>query len=805
MTFNPIFCFVIAAFLYTTGFCQSQTVIGTVLDTQSQPIGYANVVLMTPQDSTVVKGISTDEVGRFKLVNVAPDRYIIKASYIGYQAATRLITVTETITLEALVLETTMQDLEAINLVYKKPTLTKKADRLVFNIDNTALKEGSILHALKNTPSVLVFGDQIQVKNTTPTVYINNRKVHLSSAELLQLLESSPANTIESIEVITNPSARYDAESGVVLNLVMSKSLVTGYKGNVFSNYTQGVFARYKAGMAHFFKSDKIDFFANYSYNDEKTNVDNSDEVNYLDTHRNLSQSWRSTINRNLWANTHQFNFNIDYTINPKNVLRVASNLLWLPDAKQNILNNTQAYNPQNESLFSFDSKNKAFDSKTNLGFDLDYQLLFRKPGEKLTVNTHFTTFDYAKDQNVLSQYYDNMGQNTGTTNFKTQNNQNTNIVTAQLDYILPINETAFLETGLKNANITTLSDLLHLDIVNGQPVANANNTNAFDYKENIFAAYFNYGYSAEHWNFNFGLRAEQANIKGVSKNNNHTNKQAYLEWFPTFNVGYSINTNWKFYTNYKRSITRPNYSSLDPFKVYINDNTIVRGTPDLKPVITDHATVGVSILELITVEAYYKLLDNNFYEIPRQDNNANILYWEPVNVDKTQDYGFDVLLGWPVTDRWYLYGVTSFYNLTDRANFNGEAVSQSQWSNYSVLQNSFAFLKDRSLNADIALIWVGKNLQGLRIVDNRLVSEFSISKTILKGQGSLSLTAEDLFNTQDYTQTTNYLNQNSSNFYNSDNRTISLGFRYKFGNTKLNTNERQKKHKELDRLKKTN
>ena len=115
-----------------------------------------------------------------------------------------------------------------------------------------------MMEMLRSTPGVLVINNTIRVKNTTPIIYINDRKVHLSGDELAQLLEGSSANSIKSIEVITNPSSKYDAESGAVLNIIMDKNLTTGYRGNIFSNYTQGVFPRYNAGMTHFYKTEKI-------------------------------------------------------------------------------------------------------------------------------------------------------------------------------------------------------------------------------------------------------------------------------------------------------------------------------------------------------------------------------------------------------------------------------------------------------------------------------------------------------------------------------------------------------------------
>ena len=145
---------------------------------------------------------------------------------------------------------------------------------------------------------------------------------------------------------------------------------------------------------------------------------------------------------------------------------------------------------------------------------------------------------------------------------------------------------------------------------------------------------------------------------------------------------------------------------------------------------------------------------------------------------------------------------MTSFYNISEESNFGEGFVEQDQWSNYSVLYNSVAFLKDQSLNMSLAFTWVGKNLQQFQTVEDRLVSELSISKSIFKKKGVISLAVEDFFNLQDQETSIRYLNQSSSSIVDSDNRYIKLGFRYNFGNTKLSTNERATSAEERQRLK---
>lgn len=804
MNVLKIFACSFALFLFSILGCfgQEHSISGKVVDIQNEPVSYANVIVMKAQDSTIVKGTSTDDLGFYKVNLLKDDSYILKISFVGYTDVFKPIQLTKDENLEPLVLEESSESLGEVSIIVKQPTVKKEADRLVFNIENSALSEGNMFEVLKSTPGVLVIDGNIQVKNTKPTIFINNRKVHLTNDELVELLEGSSASSIKSVEVITNPSSKYDASSGAVINIVMSKNLVTGYRGNVFTNYRQAVFASYDAGMSHFFKSEKINFFANYNYSDSKINRNNTHNTNFLDTNQDVNEIWESKIDRNTWTEKHNFNFNFDYSFNDKNTLSLSSSILFLPYFKYKTLTKTNVFDADRNLDYFFNANNLSRDNKHNLGFDLDYIHRFKKEGEKLTFNSHYTTYDFNRKQNVKSEYFDEDDSFMTATEFNTKNNQDTEIFTSQADYTLPADDSTILEMGLKTSKIKTTSDITQYDIINGENVLNTNNTDAFNYDESIFAGYVNYSKNWEKLSLILGLRAEQTNVKGVSISNNETNKQDYLEWFPTASISYNLSNKFTVYSNYKRSIERADYQSLNPFKFFLNDNTLVVGNPNLQPVFIDHIVLGTSF-KSYTIEAYHKTFRNNIFEIPIQDNANNLIAYTPVNLDKTIEYGFDFLTNFSMTKNWYLSFVTSFYNVKGEATFESSQVKLDQWSNFTQLQNNFRFLKDNSLSANFIVTYSSDNLQGLVLVKHILKSELSVSKSILNKKGVISLAVSDLFNMHDYGATTRYLNQDNYSFTDVDDRYVKIGFRYKFGNTNLETNQRTSQHQETNRLEK--
>ena len=246
----------------------------------------------------------------------------------------------------------------------------------------------------------------------------------------------------------------------------------------------------------------------------------------------------------------------------------------------------------------------------------------------------------------------------------------------------MPISESSSFSAGGKMSNINTESDLTRLDIINGQEVVNLANSNAFDYDETIFAAYANYSKSWEKWDLTLGLRAEQTDVEGFSPTLNQTNTQDYFEWFPNASISHNISDNFSLYGNYKRSITRPNYTNLNPFVFFLNENTTVEGNPGLQPTFLDHFVIGTNFFEHFTIEAYYMNYDGAINEIPRQNNATNILSYTPVNLDKTVDFGFDFAFDYYPTDNWNLYFVTSFYNTSEANGMGSTSIKIAQWSN---------------------------------------------------------------------------------------------------------------------------
>ncbi|TYC15601.1 TonB-dependent receptor [Bizionia gelidisalsuginis] len=781
---------------------------GKIVDALNQPIAYANVIVMTA-DSTLIAGVSSTDKGAFKLVKLKQDTYVLKVSFLGFKTYKQAVVVSQSQILDTVVLEVDSEALSEVVINNRKPTLKKEVDRLVFNIENTSLSEGTVLSALKSTPGVLILDNSISVKNGTPSVYINNKKVHLSSTEVVQLLESSTANTIQKIEVITNPPAKYDAESGAVINIIMTKNLITGYRGKVFTNYTQGVYPRYNTGISQFYKKDNLDFNVNYSYTDSKKDRYNHETINYYDDGA-IDQVWNTQLDRDEWSKTHNINFNIDYAIDDNNELNVSSIVLLNPVYDNRVFSNAVITATNNDPLYNYNSGIISDGEKENISLDLDFLHKFDNTAT-LKFNAHYTDYDYNRSQNVRSNYFDTnnvfgpgLPYNFQTA-FNTDNSQKTNIFISKLDFNLPVSETSTFSSGVKISSTKTESNVhqISLNPEDNTALPSSAYSDFYNYDESIGSGYINFETSWDNWSFSGGLRAEHTISEGHSITSNAMVTQEYFELFPTANLSVEASENLSLYSNFKRSLERPSYETLNPFNFFLNDNTIVTGNPTLQPAFTNHFVVGTTVSGIYTFEAYYKKTKDSFYELPIQNNTDNIIVYTPVNIENTTEYGFDFVTYFNATERWFLYFVASVYNIKNESAIQNNEVKLDHWSTYGALNNDITFLKDRSLNANLSFIFVGRNLQGFRISENILTSDLSIKKTILNKKGTVSLAVSDIFNLNDYDATFRFNNQNNRSIIEVDNRYVKLGFSYTFGNTTLNTNARTREHKENERLEK--
>jgi len=777
---------------------QEFSVSGIVRDSNDNPIVYANIVVLNQADSIIITGSISDENGYYNISNLKSGNYILKSSYLGFKTHTKTISILKDINLN-INLEEENEALDEVEITVKKPTLKRELDRLVFNVESTSLTEGNIWDVLRSTPGVLMMNDEVLVKNSSNIIYlINGKRVHLSGSDLQQLLSGTTADAVKSVEVVTNPPAKYDAEGDAVINIVMSKNLITGYNGSVYSNYTQGVYPRVSVGTSHFFKSKKINLFLGYGYNIKKLNRINKEEVNFIDNN-SIVGNWDTEIDRNTNSKNHNANLNLDYYINDKNTFSISGNASIIPYWKRNTHSFTQAVDS------TFVSTNNTEDDKLNIAVNADY-IYESEKGSKLSFNIHHTNYDYNRFQDIASTYKDINDTFLRSNFFYTISNQDIRIYSGQVDLELPLNNNGAFEIGFKSSKIDSKSDIEQLSTNSNTEVLDLNNSGIFNYKEDNIGGYISLIKEWENWDLSLGLRTEYTKGEGVLESvSNNINNFDYLKWFPNFNLTRKFNKNHSLGVSYSKRIERPTYSDLNPFQFYHNDNLFFSGNPNLLPSITELTTLSYTLKGAYTFEVYYRKSDNPFAELSFQNNESKKIQYIASNLKQNIDLGFDFSTYTAITKGWTIYAVTSIFK--DEAEFfdienNNTLESNEKWSFYGNWINYFSFLKDKSLTSDLSLLYISPVIDGGGEVSSRAQVDLGFKKSFSNDNWIVSLRASDIFSTSDFTVKNKYNSQNNKYHTKLDNQWIRLGIRYKFGNTKLKTNENIKKLEERDRLK---
>lgn len=776
-------------------FSQEFTLNGELIDGNSQPIPYANILLIKVSDSTVYKGTSSTEKGEFIFENVLMGKYLLHISFVGFKDYQLDITITKDQDLDKIVLEESAEVLNEIQIIAKKPTLRKESDRLVFNIEKTSLTEGSIWDVLKGTPGVLIINDEISVKNSGNIIYlINDKRVYLSSQEIQQLLSGTNANSVQSVEVITNPPAKYDASGGAVINIKMNKNLVTGYNGNIYGNYTNGIYPRYNFGTGHFFKGKKLNIYLGYSYDYQKINRTTEEDILFIENDINTGR-WQSEIDRNTKSKSHNATMNLDYDFNENNTLSFSANSTIMPTWERDNHSFTQAI----DSTFS--AHNASVRDSKNIAFNLGFQNTSKK-GNTFSTNFNYTFNQNSATQDVSTVYRDSNDDFLRNNTFDTSADQKIDIFTGQLDYSIPFKDESTLEFGSKASWISSDNNFLQNVEPNSQ--IEVDNSGIFNYLEKIYAAYLNYNKSWESWDLSLGLRAEYTEVEGDLVNV-ETNNFDYLKLFPVFNLTRNFNENHSLGISYNRRIERPSYSDLNPFQIYLNDNTFFVGNPELQPTISQMGTLSYTLNQAFTFEFYYRVEENPISELTFSNNEDKVIRYQSANLKEARDFGFDILVYTPIADFWSTYILNSifYYKSQFFAEESGNIIQENdRWSMYSNVINYFSLDKDRTMNAELSVLYISPVIEGSAEVSHRLQVDFSFKKSFNKGKWVLSLSCNDIFNTTDYTVKNNYLNQKNKYYTKFDNQWVRVGLRYNFGNTKLETNQNVSSQAEQERIK---
>ncbi|MDF4201410.1 outer membrane beta-barrel protein [Maribacter sp. SA7] len=785
---------------FSLAFSQEFIISGFVVDDNQAPVVLANIILLS-EDGEFIKGTVTNDQGAYEIKSVTTGNYRVVASYIANTVESELLSIADSMEIEPLILQSS-QELDEVVVTQKKPVIEQLADRHIFNIENTALSDGDIWDVLKRTPGVMVMNNRLYI-NGSPnvTIMINGKRVNLPEDDIINLLTGSSASNVESIEVITSPPAKYSAEGGLLIDIKMKKNLIAGYNGAIFNKYTQGVLPKHTFGTDHFFKGKKVDFTTNYSFSHNRNWTRYSDITTYFENGEE-SEIWSAEQKLIGNKNSHNLNLFLDVQIDEKNTISLTSTSSLSPDGITNYFSITDIENTEGNLLAQLDGLNVIDDDTYNSSNYLDWIHKLNDDGAEISSNLHFTYYDSKQDQELNNTIVQGITDNTSENTLVVNTDQIINLFSAQTDLTLPFSKQSTMETGVKVAIINSESNISQSGFDEMAEGISPTGSGIFNYDEEIYAGYVSLNNNWEKWKLNLGLRAEYTNTKASLDALSSLNETSYLNLFPNMSLSYKKEKN-AFYLKYYRRIRRPRYSSINPFQFYISANSLFEGNPNLKPSYNHYVQFDYVFDRDYKLVLFVNRRSSDVAQQITQDNENNTLVTRYINLETNYNYGYDVSVSKQFTSYWYLYFLLRQYY--DKDSFTdvetNSLVENSVWLTSIRANNYFTLLKDESLFADVTYLYYSPFISGNAKFDSFSKVGVSFRKTFMDKDISISLGVQDIFNNGNNFSRRNYLDQKNTTATRIENRLLVVGFRYKFGNTKIRDNSKNKDTDESKRL----
>jgi outer membrane receptor protein involved in Fe transport len=599
-----IFAFVMVAL---TGNAQTFQLSGRVTDENEKPVEFAEVLLL--QNNSVIQYQLTDEDGKF-IFSVAQGKFGILIKQLGDTLHNQTVDVTQNVDLGVIKVQQKPETLQEATVIAQRKLIERRADRMVFNVvDIPSVDGGDVTDVLKITPGLIVDNSSIEIAGKgSVNVMINDRPVKLSGEELFNFLKGLRSNEIQSIEVITTPPAKYEAEgnSGLI-NIVMKKAQIDTWSASVFGNYDQAKYAEGRIGGSFNYRKKNLSFYLNSSYYLGKEYTDDESTIFYP------VLRWEDKGNGTDKSNSFsaRTGFDIEITDNWIVGAQYMGNI-GRPKSNQN--NQTDLFNIADNSNAGLikttgNSKSKSNTHSGNLYSVIKLDTLGRK------INLDFDILSFNTNGDATYAANTSGSQDVEIPNgFDSWNNiidRKINNYAAQIDMEHPFKKFS-LNYGAKLSFTRTDNDIHVFDLSAGTPVNDPSQTNQFLYKENIQALYISGNANLGKWEIQFGLRSENTQFTGNSVTMDTVFKKSYFKLFPTMYVTYNPNDKNTFYAEYGRRIYRPGFDQLNPFRNYSSPYYYFVGNPELRPIMSDNINAGYIYNSQFQVELDYTISKDN-------------------------------------------------------------------------------------------------------------------------------------------------------------------------------------------------
>ena len=707
-----------------------------------------------------------------------------------------------------LVISEQAKDLGGVTVTAKKPFIEARPDKTIVNVDASPTSAGAtVLELLEKSPGITVDNDgNISLRGKAGVIImIDGKPTYLSSTDLANLLKNMPASQLEQIEIMTNPSAKYDASgnSGII-NIKTKKGKGSGFNGSVMAGITTSFF---KTGDALYvtpksqnsinfnYRKNKFNFFGNYNPNFYNGRGNLNIERKFFDDNGNIAGYSDVATKFKFGNNNHTLKLGVDFFADKKNTYGiVASGFMFNGHPTPVTFNTLSDANHEETSSMVSNTENRI--DFNNFSGNFNYRHVFDTAGSELTVDLDYIGYRNTSNMLLTTEFYDEMHQQTSDPLLlKGHLPSEINIYSIKSDYTHPF-KGGRLEAGIKSSYVKT-DNIVDYQRLSADKWVPDTRSNHFIYDENINAAYVTLNKQIKKWTLQGGLRVENTIAKGYQVTNDSTFKRNFTDLFPNVYITYAINDKNSLTLSYGRRITRPNYQDLNPFTYFLDSLSYRQGNPYLLPQFTNNIELSHTFKGKIITTLNYNNTTDVISQIFKQNSQTKIVYFTSDNVAKFINMGISITAPVPITKWWNTNFFTNIYNNHYKGIYNAEPLDMSYTSFTVNITNTFTIKQGFSL--ELSGFYRGKGVDQLTINQPIYQMSFGAQKNILKNKATVRLNIRDPFAWQEYRGLTEYGNVYAKIYSKFDVRQVTATFTYRFGKNIQQPAQRRKNNATLD------
>ncbi|WP_299160036.1 outer membrane beta-barrel family protein [uncultured Tenacibaculum sp.] len=761
------------AFLLISTICASAQIklSGKVVEKNTKlPLEFATIILTNPETNNIITGESTNSKGEFS-VKAKKGLYTIKIEFIGFKSHTiNNFSLTKNQSIQTIFLQEDAQALDEVEVVAEKSTTEYKLDKRIFNVGKDLIsKGGSANDILNNVPSVSVGieGDVSLRGNSNVRILINGKPSVLTANNGL---ESIPSENIEKIEVITNPSAKYDAEGTAgIINVILKKNKNGGFGSSL--QLTTGIPDNHSINYNVNYKKDKFNLFSNFGY--RYLSFDGNGYLNRTNFNNNVITSFTNrTTNTDRTRKTFNLYFGSDYYINDQNTLTLS--YYYRNNTSNNKVNYTFNFLDELKQVDNILTSKETYrePQKANQ-IELNYVKTFAKKGQKLTVNLQYDFWN--DDENELVEEQQQFPTTSAINLLKSRDIESSKDFLFQSDFKLPITKKSHIEMGVKGEIRNIDSDYKVWD--NTVLVDSLNNL--LKYNERIYGAYIQYGNRKNKLQYLLGLRAEYANTGSTDRKDQFKTSKNYTDLFPTAHLTYNFNQATNMQLSYSRRIRRPRFWQLNPFGGISDRRNIRIGNPDLNPMYTNSFELGLlKRWKKVTLNpSIYYQRTTNVFETLVTPNSFGALISKPINSGRENRLGAELAIRYSPFKWWRLSSEFNYFSFDQRGLYT---VDDSTWS--TRLNSRMKFSK---LTIQSSFNYRGERQSGQIFTEAQYRANIGISKDFLNDKATVTLNMNNILDSRVSKQLITGENYTTNSYNRPIGRFTSVTFTYRFNRTK--------------------